>query len=490
MRSTGPSLTKWPVLIFLALAATSVATQAAPTRYHDQADTLPASLTDLDVLDAANIPVGPPLMLLRAEQDVNLTSPTSSSPSKLPPGTSLIQFAPSPMTRATVPLYVSAAWRSPTGAPSQASRAFVVWHGSQRNGQESFRDIHSALASAGNFLDTPTSSILIVSLQFFTPKDATKRRLFDPTRNLAWHFSGDAAFPAKGATFGLFDGTDAVGPTGEEDPLYALRGAQISTFDVLDTVISYLSNRANYPNMQRITLVGHSAGGQAISRYLTLNPAVLSGLNGIHVRSVIANAPSMVYFTNDRPDNPSAQTMVASRKLTSSAISQTGCSFDDWRYGLSGEKPRYVTARAPAGPNDGLTLFTSYITKDVVRLVGTDDVYQLSEGSGDQSCAVQTQGGEHRRNRNYAAWAYMNLLANTKEDVSAFYGYGNLTQSVRPVLALGAVFNHRLGIVSNVGHDSTKMFASPVGVSALLDDLIMPGPRPPPMPVFAEPASS
>ncbi|KAK0526717.1 hypothetical protein OC834_004704 [Tilletia horrida] len=385
-------------------------------------------------------------------------------------------------------MYVSAAWKSDSGAPSPATRAWVVWHGSQRNGQESFKDIHGALTSAGNNLDAPTSQMLVVSLQFYTPNDATRRKFFDPARNLAWQFNGDSSTPSKQATYGLFDGTDAVGPTGEEDPAYSLNGAQISSFDVLDSVISYLSNRGNFPNMQKITIVGHSAGGQAISRYLTLNPAVLGGLNGVHVRSVIANAPSMVYFTNDRPDNNAAQTTVGSRKTAAGAVSPTGCSFNDWRYGLDGQKPRYVASRNPGGPSDGFRLFASYITKDVVRLVGTNDVYALAEGSGDQSCAVLTQGGVNRRDRNYAAWVYMNLLAGTNEDVSAYYGYGNLSQSVRPYPGLGAVFNHQLGIVSGVGHDSTKMFASPVGVSALLDDVVQPGPRPPPSPAFASPA--
>ncbi|KAE8214269.1 hypothetical protein CF319_g4034 [Tilletia indica] len=487
MRPSVSSVTRWPVLVFLALAATSRATQAAPTGYLSAADALAASAPNYDVLDPEDLSmISPPLLLMRSEQHSNRTR--SVSPSKLPPGASIVQFAPSTLTRATAPLYVSAAWRSDNANPSQATQAFIVWHGSQRNGQESFNDIHAALTSAGQSLDAPTSQILIVSLQFYTPNDATKRRLFDSTRNLAWKFNGDADNRSKGSTFGLFDGTDAIGPDGEEDPAYRLNGAQISTYDVLDGVITYLSNPARHPNLRKITLVGHSAGGQALSRYLTLNPAVLSGVNGIHIRSVIANAPSMVYFTNDRPDNDAAQTLVPSRKTADGTVSPTGCSFNDWRYGLSGPMPRYVAARAAGGPNDGLRLFSAYIAKDVVKIVGTNDVYALAEGSGDQSCAVQTQGGPNRRDRNYAAWVYVNLLAGTGQDVSAFYGYANLSRSVRPISGIGAVFRHQLGIVSGVGHDSTKMFASPVGISALLDDVVQPGPRPPPMPEFQSPA--
>ncbi|CAD6887008.1 unnamed protein product [Tilletia controversa] len=486
MRPTICSLSRWPVVVFLALAATSRATQAAPTGYFAPGHALSDSTPSYDALDSDGVPmVSPPLLLMRSGRN-NLTN--SGSSSKLPPGASLVQFAPSTLTRATAPLYVSAAWRSDGGAPSQATQAFVVWHGSQRNGQESFKDVHAALTLAGQSLDAPNSNILIVSLQFYTPNDAIKRRLFDSARNLAWKFSGDAANGGKGSTFGLFDGTDAIGPSGEEDPAYRLNGAQISTYDVLDEVITYISNRSRHPNLQKITLVGHSAGAQALSRYLTLNPAVLSGVNGIRIRSVIANAPSMVYFTEDRPDNDAAQTQVASRKTASGTASPTGCSFNDWRYGLSGAMPRYVAARAPGGPGDGLRLFSSYIAKDVVKIVGTNDVYALAEGSGDQSCAVQTQGGPNRRDRNYAAWVYINLLAGTNEDVSAFYGYANLSKSVRPVSELGTVFRHQLGIVSGVGHDSTKMFASPVGISALLDDMVQPGPRPPPMTDFQNPA--
>jgi len=66
--------------------------------------------------------------------------------------------------------------------------------------------------------------------------------------------------------------------------------------------------------------------------------------------------------------------------------------------------------------------------------------------------------------------------------VTEFYGYKNLSRSVTPIPNLSGATQHRLGIVNGVGHVASRMYASPVGMSALLDKEVKAGPRPPPMP--------
>lgn len=70
------------------------------------------------------------------------------------------------------------------------------------------------------------------------------------------------------------------------------------------------------------------------------------------------------------------------------------------------------------------------------------------------------QGGD-RRDRNYAFWAYRNLLAGTSTDVSAYYGYGNLTTLNGGVQSLNVpTFNHQNCVVDGVGHVGSQMWAS------------------------------
>ena len=45
-------------------------------------------------------------------------------------------------------------------------------------------------------------------------------------------------------------------------------GTQISSYDVVDTLIARLSDRKLYPNLKQIALVGFSAGGQFVGRYV------------------------------------------------------------------------------------------------------------------------------------------------------------------------------------------------------------------------------
>lgn len=168
--------------------------------------------------------------------------------------------------------------------------------------------------------------------------------------------------------------------------------------------------------MKNITITAHSAGAELVQRWSAIGsyslPSADEGLgeSRIHLRMIIANSPSSVYFTKDRPDNPSGATRVPSRAHKSGTISKTGCLYNHWRYGFDGKQPRYVELKlaqvggiATAIEEKGRLLFSQWIRKDVVRLVGTLDTSGRASG-GDRSCAVKTQGGKNRRDRNYAFW--------------------------------------------------------------------------------------
>lgn len=55
--------------------------------------------------------------------------------------------------------------------------------------------------------------------------------------------------------------------------------AQISSYEVIDRLLTELSDRTKYPNLKRIVLVGYSAGGQFVGRYVAVGKApVRAGL--------------------------------------------------------------------------------------------------------------------------------------------------------------------------------------------------------------------
>ena len=47
-------------------------------------------------------------------------------------------------------------------------------------------------------------------------------------------------------------------------------GTQLSSFDVIDTLLSRLSDRRHFPNLKKIALIGFSAGGQFVGRYVAV----------------------------------------------------------------------------------------------------------------------------------------------------------------------------------------------------------------------------
>lgn len=104
-----------------------------------------------------------------------------------------------------------------------------------------------------------------------------------------------------------------------------------------------------------------------------------------------------------------------------------------------------------------------YVSRDVVSLTGDLDTYKNGP-FGDQSCKAQKQGGVNRRDRNYAQWAYKNLLAGTSEDVSDYYGYKELKTSHGGVESLDVgTFNHRncIGELAREGEVFSKLGMTP-----------------------------
>lgn len=68
------------------------------------------------------------------------------------------------------------------------------------------------------------------------------------------------------------------------------------------------------------------------------------------------------------------------------------------------------------------THFRRYISLDIISMQGNMDTRRWFP-VGDYGCQVEAQGGDDRRDRNYAWWVYKNLLAGQPTNVSQFPFY-------------------------------------------------------------------
>ncbi|CAO1634647.1 unnamed protein product [Parajaminaea phylloscopi] len=366
-------------------------------------------------------PTTPPTPV--AQAGISPDGPLAKNRYPTPPqGATLYQFRPSQCSgsKAYVPIFANDHWVNSTKKASTATRAYIVQHGQGRNFDDAFRtlspniDQSSALILAPNFYaqsDTPTISL------------GRQSNYYDPSFNLAWY-----------DTNAWFGGSDAVGPPAS--------AGQCSTYDVWDSLIAKLNDKTAFPALRTIYLVGHSAGAAFVSHY----SPVAQFSSSVPVKWVAFNSPSFPYFNDRRP------------------LSFANCSaaYNLWPYGWQGPLPRYVAA---AGGSNPTALFKKYVQRDMSIGEGTNDIRRLYD-FGDSSCPVMAQGGLNRRERGYAWWAYVNLLAGTKTNVTAYFGATNLTASgLTPVGNDG--FNMRHCTVFNVGHVDSDMYGSPCGRSFL-----------------------
>ena len=69
---------------------------------------------------------------------------------------------------------------------------------------------------------------------------------------------------------------------------------RFSSFAVVDHIFSQLSRRDRFPNLKRIVLAGHSAGGQFVNRYAASGKATAA--KGLQVRFLVMNPSSFLYL--------------------------------------------------------------------------------------------------------------------------------------------------------------------------------------------------
>lgn len=295
---------------------------------------------------------------------------------------------------ALLPVYLSADWSKPH---AKATRAVIIFHGILRNADVYYASAIKARAAAGE-----SASSMIIAPQFLTDYDAKAHGLGPDT--LVWYRETWTG------------GTNAIAP------------APVSSFTAVDAILTKLADQALFPSLTQVVIAGHSAGGQVVQRYAVVGKgeSILTA-RGIHVRYVVANPSSYVYFTPERP-GPDGRLGTFPGALTCPA-------YNDWKYGFAAGIPGYLDQTMDAYE-------VVYAARDVIYLLGANDT-DPNHPELDKSCMGEAEG-PYRYARGHWYFAQMQVR-------------------------LGARFVHHLHDVPGVAHDNRKMFESDCGLAALFD---------------------
>jgi dienelactone hydrolase len=291
-------------------------------------------------------------------------------------------------------------------------RAVIVVHGSSRNAEDYYPRMRDAAKMAGALDES-----IILAPQFFEDEDKGTFKL-DQTNIPYWD-----------------------GGWREGDPSVSPKTPKVSSYAMLDEMIKRLTNRSTFPNLQRVVVTGHSAGGQFTQRYAAGNQVEQQTVQpaGITMGYVVANPSSYVYFDTNRRMEGSVDQF---------AVPQTSCSdYNTYKYGLDGVN-EYMQA---VGVDQ---IRSQYAQRDVVYLLGEKDT--LNDSGLDTRCPAMLQG-KHRLERGTIFYNY----------VGSYYGptvYDNQSKVLVP----------------GVDHDSDKMFKSSQGQQVIFGDPVAVTPTPGP----------
>ena len=178
----------------------------------------------------------------------------------------------------------------PFEANAKIRLAMLIVHGAGRDAKPAFESASQMVAVA----NVPKDAVLIIAPQFLNQYDSATNG--DGTKALYWN-GIDWIFSEK-----------------------ALNGT-VSSYGAVDRIVALLSDRKRFPALQRITIVGHSAGGQFVQRYAMVGRATdeLSH-TGLDLRYIVANPSSYVYPVAGDHDKRSPRDV---RSTTSGATAWT-----------------------------------------------------------------------------------------------------------------------------------------------------------------------
>ena len=152
-------------------------------------------------------------------------------------------------------------------APNTAiTRALIMVHGAGRNADHYF-----ATSTAAGFLAGALDNTIIIAPRFIASPDKPQ------ANEIMWPNGGDSWR------------SGGMSPT----------NSNVSSFDFVDELLRKLANKKTFPNLTKIVVAGHSAGGQYATRYAMTNK--LHGTLGVDISYVVANPSSYAWPAAVRP---------------------------------------------------------------------------------------------------------------------------------------------------------------------------------------------
>ncbi len=281
------------------------------------------------------------------------------------------------------------------------TRALIMVHGAGRNADHYFG---TALAAA--FLAGALENTVIVAPRFIASPDK-------PEANEV-----------------LWANTWRSGGTSPSNP-------PLTSFDLMDEIVRLLTDKKTFPNLTKIVIAGHSAGGQVATRYAMASK--MHGTAGVSFSYVVANPSTYAWPAAVRPlPTGDADPATADKEALGPNGDKVNTQFAFGPFD-STKSPRFN--RWPAGLED-LSGYTAGMTADQLRrqlverpttyLLGQVDILPL--GGFDSSSTAMAQGPTRRARG------------------EAFFKYVTET--------LGA--KHKAIIVSECGHNDRCVFTTNV----------------------------
>ena len=199
---------------------------------------------------------------------------------------------------------------------------------------------------------------------------------------------------------------------------------RVSSFAVVDALITAVVGSGLWPSINEVVLVGHSAGGQFVQRYAAGSriEESLAGL-GLRFRFVVANPSSYLYLTRHR---------LAAETGTFELLSDDQIAAcpraNRYKYGLRGLN-EYMSR------SDRAEIRRRYARRSIDYVVGELDT-DPDDPRFDATCAARLQG-DTRYDRGRTFHGYL------------AHHYGGEVHA-----------RHRLVVVPGVGHDVREIFAA------------------------------
>lgn len=182
---------------------------------------------------------------------------------------------------------------------------------------------------------------------------------------------------------------------------------RVSSFEVIDTLIRSAT-------FETLVLAGHSAGGQFVNRYVSGSPITAT-------RYVVANPSSYLYLDGRRKKGKGFAIPTEAQRAACPG-------YDTYKYGLT-DLNTYMALSSPD------LIRSRYRERSVTVLLGSLDT--ATDAELDIGCEAMWQG------------------TNRLERGKTFSRY------------TGTLAGHRTDVVSGVGHEARKMYASTAGKLAL-----------------------